>query len=169
MVYSILTKMKLTLKKYFIPHKGNDHKPHILRWEATIVILSAILLIETLFFAQVFLIGKNTNFLAAVISNVIVDKTNAERIDIDLSSLATNDLLELAAQLKANDMAKKGYFAHETPEGYDPWYWLEQSGYNFAAAGENLAVNFTDSEDVVSAWMDSDGHRANILNNKYMN
>ena len=167
MVYSILTKMKLTLKKYFIPHKGNDHKPHILRWEATIVILSAILLIETLFFAQVFLIGKNTNFLAAVISNVIVDKTNAERIDIDLSSLATNDLLELAAQLKANDMAKKGYFAHETPEGYDPWYWLEQSGYNFAAAGENLAVNFTDSEDVVSAWMDSDGHRANILKNNF--
>jgi len=167
MVYVILTNMRLMLKKYFIPHEGNDHKPHMLRTEKALIVLSVVLLIETLFLAQVFLIGKNTSFLAAVISNVIVDKTNAERIDVNLSSLTTSDILELAAQLKANDMAKKGYFAHETPEGYDPWYWLERAGYNYAAAGENLAVNFTDSEDVVNAWMGSDGHRANILKDRF--
>ena len=159
--------MKRTLKNYFIPHEGNDHKPHMLRTEKVLIVLSIVLLIETLFLAQIFLIGKNTNFLAAVISSVIVEKTNDERIDFDLNSLVTNDLLELAAQLKANDMAKKGYFAHTTPEGYDPWYWLSQAGYNFVAAGENLAVNFTDSEDVVDAWMDSEGHRANILKENY--
>jgi len=167
MVYDIINKMKLTLKKYFIPHEGNDHKPHMLRREKALIVLAIALLIETLFMAQIFLIGRNTNFLAAVISSVIVDKTNEERIDFDLNSLVTSDILELAAQLKANDMAKKGYFAHETPEGFDPWYWLERAGYNFVAAGENLAVNFTDSEDVVDAWMDSDGHRANILKDSY--
>jgi len=167
MVYDILTKMKLTLKKYFIPHEGNDHKPHMLRTEKVLIVLSLVLIIEIFFLAQVFLIGKNTNFLAAVISSVIVDKTNVERIDVNLSSLATNDLLKLAAQLKANDMAGKGYFAHVTPEGYDPWYWLSQAGYDYVAAGENLAVNFTDSEDVVNAWMGSEGHKANILKDNF--
>ena len=167
MVYDTMNRMKLTLKKYFIPHEGNDHKPHMLRTEKALIVLSIVLLIEMLFLAQIFIIGKNTNFLAAVISSVIVDKTNTERVSFDLNSLVTDDLLELAAQLKANDMAKKGYFAHETPEGFDPWYWLENVGYNFVAAGENLAVNFTDSEDVVDAWMDSPGHRAKILKDSY--
>lgn len=162
-----MNKMKTTLKNYFIPHEGNDHKPHMLRTEKALIVLSVVLLIETLFLAQIFLIGQNTDFLAAVISSVIVEKTNDERISVNLNSLVTSDLLELAAELKANDMAKKGYFAHTTPEGFDPWYWLKQVGYNYVAAGENLAVNFTDSEDVVDAWMDSPGHRANILKNNF--
>jgi len=167
MVYAIITKVKKTLKKYFIPHEGNDHKPHMLRTEKALIVLSIVLVVETLFLAQIFVIGKGTNFLAAVISSVIVDKTNEERINFDLNSLVSNNLLELAAQLKANDMAKKGYFSHNTPEGFTPWYWLERVGYSYSAAGENLAVNFTDSEDVVNAWMDSPGHRANILKDKY--
>ena len=167
MVYDTMNRMKLTLKKYFIPHEGNDHKPHMLRTEKALIVLSIVLLIEMLFLAQIFIIGKNTNFLAAVISSVIVDKTNTERVSFDLNSLVTDDLLELAAQLKANDMAKKGYFAHETPEGFDPWYWLENVGYNFVAAGENLAVNFTDSEDVVDAWMASTTHKENILRKEF--
>ena len=48
-----------------------------------------------------------------------------------------------------------------------PWYWFQMVGYNYAAAGENLAVNFTDSQDVVRAWMNSEGHRKNILNQKF--
>src|SRR3990167_1049727 len=162
-----MNKVRLILKKYFIPHKGNDHRPHMLRTEKALVVFSIVLLVETLFLAQVFLIGKNTNFLASVISSVLVDKTNDVRESADLYLLTPNESLELAAELKAEDMAKKGYFAHETPEGHDPWYWLYQAGYNFAAAGENLAVNFTDSEDVIDAWMDSPGHRANILKENY--
>ena len=162
-----MNKVRLMLKKYFIPHKGNDHRPHMLRTEKALVVFSIVLLVETLFLAQVFLIGKTTNFLASVISSVLVDKTNDERESADLYLLTPNESLELAAELKAEDMAKKGYFAHTTPEGHDPWYWLYQAGYNFAAAGENLAVNFTDSEDVIDAWMDSPGHRANILKENY--
>jgi hypothetical protein len=76
-------------------------------------------------------------------------------------------LLTVAAQDKANDEATKGYFAHTSPQGLTPWYWFQQVGYNFDYAGENLAVNFSDSEDVTTAWMNSPEHRANILNTDF--
>jgi hypothetical protein len=61
-------------------------------------------------------------------------------------------------------MVKNNYFAHTSPAGISPWYWFVNVGYNFTAAGENLAVDFSDSADVTSAWMNSPEHRANILN-----
>jgi len=64
-------------------------------------------------------------------------------------------------------MADFGYFAHTSPEGKTPWYWIEQVGYQYQYAGENLAINFSDSEDVVKAWMESASHRANITKDKY--
>jgi hypothetical protein len=64
-------------------------------------------------------------------------------------------------------MAQKGYFAHTSPEGRSPWYWFKQGGYVFNFAGENLAVDFSDSADVERAWMNSPTHRSNILNNKF--
>lgn len=64
-------------------------------------------------------------------------------------------------------MALKGYFAHTSPEGKAPWYWFKQVGYKYEYAGENLAVDFTDSQDVDKAWMNSPTHRANILKNSY--
>ena len=60
-------------------------------------------------------------------------------------------------------MDYKGYFSHNSPEGVTPWYWLRVSGYLYDTAGENLAVNFTDSKDVTEAWMNSPAHRDNIL------
>ncbi len=155
--------MKILFKKYFIPHEGNDHRPHLLRWETALVLLSAVLGIELLFLGH-FLLIRNTNFLAEIVSNVLVDQTNVEREELSLNDLKINPILQAAALLKAQDMAEKGYFAHTTPDGKTPWYWLEQVGYTFAAAGENLAVNFLDSEDVTEAWMNSPKHRENILN-----
>lgn len=70
--------------------------------------------------------------------------------------------------MKAQDMATKGYFAHTSPEGKKtPWYWLKQVGYQYQYAGENLAINFTDSKDVTNAWMNSPTHKANIVKDKY--
>jgi hypothetical protein len=76
-------------------------------------------------------------------------------------------LLEAAARAKAEDMAAKSYFAHTSPEGRTPWYWLDLVGYKYAYAGENLAVDFDDSTDVTNAWMNSPGHRANIMSERY--
>lgn len=118
----------------------------------------------TAFYARTYL---TSDHMAAVISAVMVDLTNDDRKKEDLGALKVNPTLVAAAQAKANDMAKKGYFAHDTPDGKNSWYWFKEAGYSFAYAGENLAVDFTDSEDVVEAWMDSPTHRANILDGRF--
>jgi hypothetical protein len=64
-------------------------------------------------------------------------------------------------------MAEKGYFSHTGPDGAQPWKWFREAGYRYEYAGENLAVNFNESEDVVNAWMKSPTHRANILKHDF--
>jgi uncharacterized protein YkwD len=105
--------------------------------------------------------------LSAIYGSVLVDLTNKDRVSRNIAELKINQLLENAAQMKANDMAEKGYFAHNTPDGKTPWYWLEKAGYEYQYAGENLAVNFVDSGDVHTAWINSKGHFLNIINPKY--
>lgn len=104
---------------------------------------------------------------AAVIAAVLVDLANEDREANALGALQVNPKLVAAAQAKANDMAAKGYFAHKTPEGLDSWHWFRESGYDYAYAGENLAVNFSESADVQKAWMASPTHRENVLNDRY--
>lgn len=121
------------------------------------------------FISSVFLV--RTAFLspqmAAVISQSLVTLTNADRSKSELGTLAINPLLTAAAQAKADDMAKKGYFAHTSPDGTTSWFWFKQAGYSYSYAGENLAVDFGDSSDVENAWLNSPTHRANILNSHY--
>ena len=109
---------------------------------------------------------RDTN-VAAVVSATLVGLANADRASESLPPLTVDPKLVAAAQAKADDMAKKGYFAHTSPEGVDPWYWFKQEGYQFIYAGENLAVDFSDSGDVNTAWMNSPEHRANLLDQRY--
>lgn len=155
------------LKDHFIPHEGNDHRPHFLRAPAIALVLAAVLLLEVAYLAGTLYLVPRSDFLAEVISSVLVEETNAQRTEESLGTLTINPLLEQAARLKAEDMAAKGYFSHDTPDGKTPWYFLREVGYRYQAAGENLAVNFTDSSDVTRAWMNSPSHRANILNGNY--
>jgi hypothetical protein len=104
---------------------------------------------------------------AAVITSMLVDLANTDRSSNHVGTLIENPALTAIAQAKANDMAKKGYFAHTSPEGKSPWYWFTQGGYVFSYAGENLAVDFSDSADVERAWMNSPTHRANLLNQHF--
>lgn len=106
--------------------------------------------------------------LAAVISAVLVDLANEDRVENAVQSLTVSPILTRAAQAKADDMAAKGYFAHVSPiDGKNSWHWFKQEGYTFAYAGENLAVDFTDSVDVERAWMNSPTHRRNILDGNF--
>ncbi|MEY4747155.1 MAG: hypothetical protein RLZZ416_204 [Candidatus Parcubacteria bacterium] len=100
---------------------------------------------------------------ASVVAAVLVDLANDDRMQENLDALTINPRLVAAAQAKADDMAAKSYFAHTSPEGVDPWHWFKEAGYSFEYAGENLAVDFSDSSDVNGAWMNSQTHRANIL------
>lgn len=160
-------RVKKFLKKYFIPHPENDHKPHFLRLETVLGILIGVLSVEALFLATIFIVFPRSSFFASLIPDVLVDLTNQNRSTEHIAELSVNPVLVKAAQLKADDMAAKGYFAHTSPEGVTPWHWLDEAGYRYARAGENLAVDFTDSKDVVTAWMNSPGHRANIENGNF--
>ncbi len=157
-------------KKHFIPHEGNDHQPHILRSGNIRLIVIAIFVIElgvmTLPYIPIYN-SLSSSFLAAVLPGVLDDLTNKNRQNDSLPVLAISPVLNEVATLKAQDMASKGYFAHISPDGKTPWYWFNQVGYKYEFAGENLAVDFTDSTDVALAWMNSPAHRANILKNQY--
>ena len=151
-----MRKIHKWLKKYFFPNEGNEYKPHFLRHESVLFFFLLIIIIELGLLVQVFIVFDKTKFLATVLPGVLTSMTNQE-----------NALLDKAAQLKAEDMAVKGYFAHTSPEGKTPWYWFDQVGYRYTYAGENLAVNFFETEDVANAWMNSPTHRANIVKKDY--
>ena len=105
--------------------------------------------------------------LSAVLPGVIVELTNEERVTQNLGNLTRNPVLDEAARLKAMHMRAEGYFDHWSPEGVSPWFWFDQAGYNYVHAGENLAIYFDESEDVVQAWMESPLHKENILRPEY--
>ncbi|HVT75088.1 MAG TPA: CAP domain-containing protein [Candidatus Paceibacterota bacterium] len=156
------------IARHFLPHEGNGHRPHLLHGETSRYAVLFLLMVETAVF-----FGMTSHFIgglgstAAVLPSVLGDLTNVERAKESLGSLSDNPVLDESARLKAEDMAAKGYFAHVSPEGREPWYWLEQVGYDYEYAGENLAINFSDSEDVTNAWMNSPTHRANIEKAQY--
>ncbi len=106
---------------------------------------------------------------AALTVEGVIEETNRHRAENDLPPLAENTLLMSAAWVKVNDMFLRQYFAHESWAGVGPGDLAENAGYEFLAVGENLALgNFADDKELVQAWMDSPGHRANILNNRYI-
>lgn len=104
---------------------------------------------------------------AAVTVDDIVWATNAQRQSVGIAPLHHDDRLDSSAAMKANDMMTEQYFSHQSPSGQRGLDFLESAGYAYTEAGENLATNFTDSAEVVTAWMTSSTHRENILNAKY--
>jgi hypothetical protein len=154
------------LTHFCIPHEHNGFKPHVFR-ELSV---SLIAVLAVLVFAGTLIGGnliKQTSLGAAIDSLFLVDLTNKNRDTLHVPTLTVNPLLTLAAERKAKDMVARGYFAHNSPDGKSPWYWFKSVGYQFQYAGENLAVDFVDSEDVETAWMNSPGHRANIVNSNF--
>ena len=98
----------------------------------------------------------------------VIKWTNNQRSKNGLSPLKENKKLNASAEIKAADMLKGQYFEHESPSGVGAGDLFLKVGYDYIASGENLAMgNFKDDQILVQAWMDSSGHRANILNNKY--
>ena len=97
----------------------------------------------------------------------LLAQTNTQRTQNNLGALALNATLSQAAQAKAEDMVARDYWSHNTPDGQEPWVFITGAGYQYQAAGENLAYGFTDSASAVTGWMNSPGHRANILNSAY--
>ena len=110
-------------------------------------------------------LGANSDYSP----ETLLTKTNQQREAASEGDLTIDPLLTAAAQAKANDMATRNYWAHNTPDGKAPWTFITAAGYNYDLAGENLAYGFNGAEEAVAGWMNSAGHRANILNGGYQN
>ena len=97
----------------------------------------------------------------------VVKLTNAERTKAGLSPLQTDDKLMAAAREKSQDMQSNNYFSHTSPTFGSPFDRMKALGITYKSAGENIAQGQRSPQEVVQAWMDSPGHRANILNGKF--
>lgn len=153
----------------FLPQSSNNYRPKLLH--------PKILIVFILFFFSAGIVASfvrnNYPSVLGISSNISVDQllaiTNQDRQQNGLPPLSLNDQLDKAALDKGNDMFSQNYWAHISPTGTPPWYFIKNSGYNYIYAGENLARGYTSAQDVVNAWMASPEHRANMLSNKYNN
>jgi len=96
-------------------------------------------------------------------SSGLLSATNTQRSQNGAGALTINSKLASAAQAKANDMVARNYWSHTTPDGQDPWVFIDATGYSYQKAGENLAYGFATSGDTIIGWMNSPSHRANML------
>lgn len=97
----------------------------------------------------------------------VIDLTNAERRKAGLKDLIGDTKLSSVAKTKSNDMQQKGYFSHTSPTYGSPFDMMRDFGVTYKTAGENIAQGQRTPEEVVRAWMNSEGHRRNILNSAF--
>ncbi len=97
----------------------------------------------------------------------IVQLVNEERAKAGLQPLTVKADLNKVAQLKAEDMAENNYFSHTSPTYGSPFDMMKQFGITYTRAGENIAMGYRTPESVMEGWMNSAGHKANILNENF--
>jgi len=155
------------IKQWLLPVRDNNYHPYILRPFAFSIILSLIVLQPLLYNLTTVHKFHPVSYATDVTSNEILSLTNQQRSSNGIASLRDNAQLDQAAQAKATDMFAKNYWAHNSPTGATPWSFILDSGYQYSAAAENLAMDFLTSNAVLDAWMGSTEHRTNILNGAY--
>ena len=162
---SALKYAKRGIKLAVIPHKKNDYRPHLIRRYGLVAISFIVIGL------QLGYNGATTGSVLGHESNItissLVDQTNKMRVQAGVPELKINDKLNKAAYLKAKDMFADQYWAHNAPDGTEPWKWFGDVEYNYNEAGENLAKNFSSTSAVMTAWMNSPEHKANVLKDNY--
>lgn len=152
---------------FFTPRPSNNHKARALHLPFLGLYVAALIVFQIglIFFAKVNpgVLGYASNISV----NDLLANTNAQREKAGLPPLTLNSQLSQAAQAKGEDMFAHQYWAHVSPSGTDPWFFINQQNYRYLFAGENLARDFADSPAVVSAWMQSPTHKENLLNSRY--
>ena len=106
-------------------------------------------------------------FASDITRSSVVAEMNVRRATFGLPPLREDVRLDDAADDRVNDMEEQGYWAHISPDGRQPFVWMRPHGYDYRYAGENLASGFETTEVLVDAWMESKGHRENILSLMY--
>lgn len=113
-------------------------------------------------------VGNNDTGTLNYTAADVVAAINGIRTKRGLNALAVNPFLQKAAETKASHLLACDCLRHTEPDGTAPWTLITRAGYNYLTAGENLADSFLDITSLTTAWMNSPGHRSNILNNSWM-
>lgn len=107
------------------------------------------------------------NIESTTLENQVVELVNKERISRGLRPYTSNWQLARVARYKSEDMYRNNYFSHQSPVYGSPFDMLRSFGIRFTAAAENIARGQTTAQSVMNSWMNSAGHRDNILNNSF--
>lgn len=111
--------------------------------------------------------GQTLAYATNISGSGLLSSTNSARTQNGLGALGINNKLTVAAQAKANDMANRNYWSHNTPEGNPPWVFVTAQGYDYQKLGENLAAGFSDEQATINGWMGSSSHRDNMLDSAF--
>ncbi|RJO59972.1 CAP domain-containing protein [candidate division WS5 bacterium] len=152
------------LHKVFIPSHKNSHRPYALR-HLMLSIYSVALIISHLSFGAVQYTPVTAN--PDELAKDVLAGINTERRETGRQALVENNLLKDAAQNKLKDMFRKNYWDHSSPTGVKAWGFINETGYSYTSAGENLARGFISADSMVEAWMDSETHKKNILDENF--
>lgn len=148
-----------------VPHRHNDYRPHFIRLPSVLLIVFSVFMFQMAYnFSQT---GSVLGQTIDITTRDLLARTNQVRLDNGASTLRVNPELSQAAHLKIEDMFANQYWAHTSPSGATPWTWFKQAGYQYEDAGENLARDFRSTGGVITAWMNSDNHRANMLDGRF--
>jgi hypothetical protein len=148
--------------RYLIASEENDYNPWILSTQAAAVFTLAIWSLRLIIPASLVIAAPSID------ATDLMNKVNFERSKRFIQTLNPNEKLNVAATGKSQDMLNRSYFAHVDPDGNYVWPRIEAAGYTpYLTLGENLAMDFTDAQSLVDAWMNSPTHRANIINEKF--
>lgn len=159
-----------TLAHLFHPRRSNNHRSRLLHpqsyvYFACVIVGFALFLHNVSRFSSE--LGSILGYSSEITTTSVISGTNAERSEHGLSTLTENQMLATAARAKAADMFAEQYWAHTSPEGKQPWDFMQEAEYRYTSAGENLARDFMLTTDMMDAWMNSPTHRANIVNPNY--
>jgi len=157
----------MPLVKLFVPHHKNNHKPKVLHRPSLVALLGLFIMVQS---AISFFTSFNPQVLgyaSFIKADKLIELTNKERLQSGKPILRNNQLLSEAALAKAQDMFENNYWAHVSPGGKEPWFFVTKNGFEYKHAGENLARDFSNPQAVVSAWMASSAHQKNILDPKF--
>jgi uncharacterized protein YkwD len=159
------------LKDFFIPHEGNNHAPHMLHPKRAVLYGGVFVATKAIVFVTILFLPLQAYMLPDVLAeqerqlDTLINDLRAQK---DLPSLPTNAQLTTSSQLKADDMVASSYFSHTGPDDHTFKYFLNQAGYEYRVAGENLAMGFANAPDVMQAWGQSPLHYRNLIDSDFV-
>lgn len=159
--------MSRFLSSLFIPQSKNNFKAYLAQPGFLAILLSFYILNQSFIRSFALIKPGVLGYSSEISAQKVLNQTNEQRLKNNLPALNYSDVLSKSAQAKAEHMFANNYWAHNAPDGTNPWYFFKMVGYEYQVAGENLAKDFYDTDTMMGAWMNSPTHRDNILNSKY--